>query len=115
MQFELGCRRFLDALAAEADDVAGLALVDREVKVLDRSGPIGTGLQHVADPPLKYPDPFGLVCAFKCIDLLQEIIVRTVRSPVTLDLRIHRLVLTQSLAQDRIEADADAAAIAVFD
>src|SRR5258708_2281203 len=71
---ERGGGELLDAVAAEADDTVGLALIDDKVEVLDRTGPVGAGLQHVADASFQDLGLVGLLGAGKLVDRLQEII-----------------------------------------
>src|ERR1700730_10043319 len=112
---ERGRGYLLDAFAAEADQAVGLALVDDKAEVLDRAGPVGAGLQHIADTSFHDFRLVGLVGAGELVERLQEIVRNAVIRLVARNFGLQRLLLAQALPQHRIETDADAGLVAVLD
>src|SRR5262249_23870253 len=78
--FELRRPDPLHALTAEAHEIIRRTFVDDEAKILDRSGPVCPGLEHIVDAPLTEVAP-GLCesgqqilvwAIFAVVGLLQE-------------------------------------------
>src|ERR1700738_4881944 len=67
---ERGGGNLLHAIPAEADNTIGLALVDDNVEILDRTGPICAGLHHVADASFQDLRLVGFVSTGKLVDRL---------------------------------------------
>src|SRR3954471_155587 len=84
------------------------------MEALDRAGPVGTGLEDVADPALLDPSTIVARRARHPVELAQKLVVDAIVLAVALEFLRQRLVLPERLPEDRVGAGADAGLVAVL-
>src|SRR5215470_11841724 len=105
--FDRAVRYRLDVVSAEADQPVRLLLVDDHVEILDGAGPIGAGLQDIADAALSHLGGVRLLASRKLVEVGEECIVHAILVAITLDLGCETGALTQAFAKNGVEADAE--------
>src|SRR6266481_1138280 len=126
LQVALGCevfggkfqcirRGWLQPAGAETDQAIAGAGINGQLERADRSGPIGTSLEHVVDPPFLNHRLIERAVAGALVELRQECVGDAIVLSISLYFRGERFVGAEDPSQDGVGTGANARPVLVLD